>query len=50
MNKSSLANKVKENLRESKPESGPKKLGDKKPRSTVKNVNPNEGKDSGRKD
>lgn len=50
MNKSSLANKVKNTLRDEKTESGVKKLGDAKKTSSVKKVGTGEGKASGRKD
>ena len=49
MNKSSLANKVKNTLREEKP-AGVKKLGDAKKNSSVRKVDTNDRKESGNKD
>ena len=50
MNKSSLADKVKKNLRDEKPAGdGVKRLGDAK-KQAVKKVNTDGSKDSGRKD
>ena len=50
MNKSSLANKVNNTLREEKPSSGGKKLGDAKKISSVRKVDTNSAKESGSKD
>ena len=50
MNKSNLANKVKNTLREDKPEGGVKRLGDAKKNSSVKKVDANDRKESGSKD
>ena len=49
MNKSSLANKVKNTLREDKPADGVKRLGDAKKTSSVKKVDANDRKESGSK-
>ena len=49
MNKSNLANKVKNTLREDKP-AGVKRLGDAKKNSSVKKIDANDRKESGSKD
>ena len=50
MNKSSLANKVKNAVRDDKSAGGPKKLGDAKKNSSVRKVDANDRKESGNKD
>ena len=50
MNKSSLANKVKNTVRETKPADGVKRLGDAKKNSSVREVDTNDRKESGNKD
>ncbi|MBR1806983.1 MAG: hypothetical protein IJ774_11455 [Selenomonadaceae bacterium] len=50
MNKSNLADKVKKTLRDEKPAGGVKRLGDAKKDSSVRKVDVNGSKESGRKD